>query len=32
VVLDLGKNSFNAEAEKVLLDERIQELYLGKRN
>jgi branched-chain amino acid transport system ATP-binding protein len=32
IVLDLGKNSFDAEAEKVLLDERIQELYLGKRN
>jgi branched-chain amino acid transport system ATP-binding protein len=32
VVLDLGKNCFDAEAQKVLLDERIQELYLGKRH
>lgn len=32
VVLDLGKNSFEAEAQKVLSDERIQELYLGKRH
>jgi branched-chain amino acid transport system ATP-binding protein len=32
VVLDLGKNSFEAEAKQVLLDERIQELYLGKRH
>jgi branched-chain amino acid transport system ATP-binding protein len=32
VVLDLGKNSFDAEAQKVLSDERIQELYLGRRH
>lgn len=32
VVLDLGKNSFIAEAQKVLQDERIQELYLGKKH
>lgn len=32
VVLDLGKNSFIAEANTVLSDPRIQELYLGKRS
>ena len=31
VVLDLGTNSFERPAEEVLLDPRIQELYLGKR-
>lgn len=32
VVLDLGKNSFEASADEVLSDPRIQELYLGRRN
>ena len=32
VVLDLGKNSFEASAGEVLSDPRIQELYLGRRN
>ncbi len=32
VVLDLGKNSFEASANEVLSDPRIQELYLGRRN
>lgn len=31
VVMDLGKNSFEASAEDVLSDPRIQELYLGRR-
>ena len=31
-VLDLGQNSFDAAAEHVLNDSRIQELYLGKSN
>ncbi len=32
VVLDLGKNSFEGSANKVLSDPRIQELYLGKKH
>lgn len=31
VVLDLGRNDFMAEADSVLSDPRIQELYLGRR-
>jgi branched-chain amino acid transport system ATP-binding protein len=30
-VLDLGKERFEGEASEILADERIQELYLGKR-
>lgn len=32
IVLDLGKNSFEASANEVLSDPRIQELYLGRRH
>lgn len=32
IVLDLGKNSFEDEAAKVLSNPRIQELYLGRRH
>jgi branched-chain amino acid transport system ATP-binding protein len=32
VVLDLGKTLFEGPAKEILADERIQELYLGRRS